>query len=624
MTTDGGRPLTGRINRRIDRMSDTRFAALSFVPGGLLLALVVIPPILAVFIMSFMRIELLRDGPLGFNGLSNYITRLAGDEEFWAAVPRTLALGFGVVILTVPLALACALLMNRRSKYSWLIGLAVLTPWAVAPVVTGLYWKFIFNSQYGIATAFVNAIGLANGAVDWLGDATSAMVIAVIATTWRMVPLMALLLLGALKTIPDSLYRAAKMDGAGPWAEFRVITLPALRPTLLVVGVTSVVFSLQSIDILFTLTGGGPARSTTVITFYLYQNSIGQLSFGYSAALAIVLLFLISLSSSLLLLTRIRRRKAAAPTVELREVKLAVVAAKASAPRTVWDDSDSKRPFRMPRWILRTLGTVGSALLLVWLVGPVMWIAIASLQPEANVTHLPLALSPELQFSNYLDLFTRQSWQQALFVSLQLVIFVTIFTLLVSVLAAYPLARYRVPGQKYILGGLIGTQMIPGIVLVIPVLLTFGFLGLKDTVAALIIVNVAFWIPLIVWLLRNVFMEVPRSLESAARMDGASRLGALFKIVVPAALPGMAATAILILVGTWNEFLFAVILGDRNAVTVTRIIGFIGQSSAGPDGPPPVTVVAAAGIAALLPCLLLVIVFYRRLIAGLSTGYVKA
>jgi multiple sugar transport system permease protein len=107
-------------------------------------------------------------------------------------------------------------------------------------------------------------------------------------------------------------------------------------------------------------------------------------------------------------------------------------------------------------------------------------------------------------------------------------------------------------------------------------------------------------------------------------MDGASRLGALFRVVVPAAVPGMAATAILILIGTWNEFLFAVILGDRNAVTITRVIGFIGQSAAGPDGPPPVTVVAAAGICAFLPCLLLVVFFYRRLISGLSSGYVKA
>jgi multiple sugar transport system permease protein len=164
--------------------------------------------------------------------------------------------------------------------------------------------------------------------------------------------------------------------------------------------------------------------------------------------------------------------------------------------------------------------------------------------------------------------------------------------------------------------------MVPAIVVAIPTLLVFRFLGLKDTIAALVIVNTAFWMPLVVWLLRNVFREVPRALESAARIDGCGRLGTLFRVVVPAAWPGISATAILLLVGTWNEFLFAVMLGDRNAVTVTRLIGFV-QATVGPEGPPPFTLVAAAGVTAFLPCLVLVIVFFRRLMAGLSQGYVK-
>ena len=114
--------------------------------------------------------------------------------------------------------------------------------------------------------------------------------------------------------------------------------------------------------------------------------------------------------------------------------------------------------------------------------------------------------------------------------------------------------------------------MVPAIVMAIPVLRIFQILGLKDTIAALVIVNVAFWLPLIVWLLRNFFADVPIALERAARIDGCSRLGTLFRVTIPAARPGIAAAAILILIGTWNEFLFAVILGDRNAVTITRLI----------------------------------------------------
>ena len=120
--------------------------------------------------------------------------------------------------------------------------------------------------------------------------------------------------------------------------------------------------------------------------------------------------------------------------------------------------------------------------------------------------------------------------------SLEVSLGATVLTLVIGALAAYPLARLAVPGQARIfLGFMIFTQMVPGIVLGIPVLLIFVNLGLKDTVLGLILVNTAFLLPLVVWLLRNIFDSVPRSLESSARIDGATRLGTLFRITIPAA-----------------------------------------------------------------------------------------
>ena len=273
-----------RLTGRIDRLSDRSFGYLSFLPGAILLGLFVLPPILAVLGMSFLRIELLKDDEIRFVGLDNYLVRLPRDTAFLDAIPRTVLLAAGVVALTVPLALACAVLLNKAFRFSTLVGIAVLLPWAVAPVVTGLYWKFIFNSQFGLMTAIANAVGLADGPVKWLESPTSAMGVAAIATAWRMTPLMALLLLGALRTIPEAQYRAARMDGATTWQVFRHVTLPAVGPTLFVVAVLTTVLALQSIDILFTLTGGGPGTSTTVISYYIYKTTISQLSFGYSSA----------------------------------------------------------------------------------------------------------------------------------------------------------------------------------------------------------------------------------------------------------------------------------------------------------------------------------------------------
>jgi multiple sugar transport system permease protein len=165
--------------------------------------------------------------------------------------------------------------------------------------------------------------------------------------------------------------------------------------------------------------------------------------------------------------------------------------------------------------------------------------------------------------------------------------------------------------------------MVPAIVMAIPVLRIFQILGLTDTVTALVIVNVAFWLPLIIWLLRNFFLDVPVSLEKAARIDGCSRLGTLFRVTIPAARPGLAAASILILIGTWNEFLFAVILGNRQAVTITRLITGIQNFPGALNQQPPPNLLAAAAIVAVTPCLLLVLLFHRRIISGLAGGFVK-
>jgi multiple sugar transport system permease protein len=276
----------------------------------------------------------------------------------------------------------------------------------------------------------------------------------------------------------------------------------------------------------------------------------------------------------------------------------------------------------------RSLGTVARVVVLanlvLWLVGPILWIAIASLQQEGSLTSVPLSLRLEPNLEGYTTLLGDPRWLHSLWISLQVVAATTVLALVIGALAAYPLSRYRIPGQRAIVTVLALTQMVPAIVLVIPVLLMFQWLRLKDTVASLVIVNVAFWIPLVVWLLKNVFDAVPRSMERAARMDGCTRIRTLFSITLPAARPGVAAVAVLLIIGTWNEFLFAMILGDREAVTVTRWIGFIESfTTAGLTRDPPYHLLATAGILTTLPCLVLALLFQRQIMSGLTEGHLK-
>jgi multiple sugar transport system permease protein len=615
---------------RLDRLSDRKFAFVAFLPGGLLVGLVLLPPIFAVLVVSFFRIELLKDDNVFFAGLRNY-ERLVADPSFLDAVPRTLVFALGATILTIPLALATAMLLARGFRGATVLGIAILLPWAVAPVVTGLYWKFIFQSQFGLATGLANIVGFADGPVLWLAEPQTAILVAILASAWRTVPLMAILLLAALKTIPEAQYRAAKMDGATSWEAFRFVTLPSIRNTLLVASILSLILTLQTFDVLFTLTGGGPGTSTTVIIYYIYKSAIGTLSFGYSSALAVFLFVLIALCSSLMLVWRLRERR---PAVEDSDDPLTVAiaaprhSAAVAAPRTDfvqqvrYEVGPPRRRFRLPVPARKALFTLGVGGLLLWILGPIAWIAITSVQPEGAVTQRPPALTTDLRLDRYGELLAKPEWQQGIFVSLEVTLAVTVISLVFGAMAAYPLARLALPGKRTVLTVLLFTQMVPAIVMAIPVMLMFRAVGLRDTVHGLVLLNVAFWLPLVIWLLRNVLEDVPRSLEYAARMDGCSRIGTLFRVLIPAAQPGFAAVAILLLIGTWNEFLFAVLIGDRNAITVTRLIGFL-DSTIGPDGPPPFTLLAAAGIVAILPCLALVIVFHRRIVAGLTQGFVK-
>ena len=616
-----------RLSRRIDRMSDRRFGLLLFVPAAVLVGLIVFPPIVAVLVMSLFRIELLKDGPTRFVGLDN-VGRMLEDSFFMDSVPRTLLFALGATALTVPLALGTALLMNRRTKFDTPLAIALLLPWAIAPIVTGFFWRFMFQPSFGLATQVSNGLGLTDGPVPWLQDPTTALVLAMVATAWRSVPLLALIMLSALKAIPNQLYRAARMDGATPWQAFRSVTLPSIGPTLLIATILQIIISLQVFDLLFQLTRGGPGFETTTITYYIFTAAFDNLSLGYSALLAIFLMLVIVAASGLTLYLRAgRARRRARLDADQNDL---VEAERLHMDGFGWDAEDAdpppaRRRLRMPALpapVRRIATVVAVGLLLLWSIGPTLWILVASLQPESAITSVPLDLVPWLDFSQYVDLLSNPKWLSSIWVSLVMTVGSTIITLLIGALAAYPLARLEVPGKRWAVGVLMFTYTVPAIVLLIPLLFMFNALNLTDSVTGLIIAHVAFSLPLTIWLLRNIFASVPAAIEKSARMDGATRLGTLFRVTIPAASAGIAATAILLLISVWNEFLFAVVLGNQGAVTVTRRIGYI-NSPAGISGEPPYTYQAAAGIVAVLPVIILVILFHRRIRSGLTEGYLK-
>ncbi len=218
----------------------------------------------------------------------------------------------------------------------------------------------------------------------------------------------------------------------------------------------------------------------------------------------------------------------------------------------------------------RVVILAGCVLLALWSLAPLVWLVLVGLLPPVDLGDHPPNLDPaHFSVVRYVELLGDPIFQRSVLNSAIVAGCTTVACLLVGSIGGYSLARLPVPGKRLFIGGALATQMVPGIILVIPVFLIMRGLGLTDTLLALVTVYTAFLMPYALWLLRNFFAEVPIQLEAAARMDGCTRVGALFRIVMPAAAPGMAATAIFVFISCWNEFLFALVLSNQDAKTVT-------------------------------------------------------
>jgi ABC-type sugar transport system permease subunit len=222
-----------------------------------------------------------------FVGLGNYV-ELAGDGRFWGAMLHT-GLFTGVsVALELGLGLALAVALNRAYRGRGLVRAAVLLPWAIPTVVSALLWRFMFDSEAGIANAVLAGLGLMDGQFVWFIHSLAAWVPIILADVWKMTPFVALLLLAGLQNIDRSLYEAARIDGANSWQQFTQITLPLLKPAILVALIFRTMDAFRVFDLVFVMTGGGPGTSTEPIALYTFNILLQNLRFGYGSALSVI------------------------------------------------------------------------------------------------------------------------------------------------------------------------------------------------------------------------------------------------------------------------------------------------------------------------------------------------
>ncbi|WP_432017547.1 carbohydrate ABC transporter permease [Streptomyces hydrogenans] len=227
-----------------------------------------------------------------FAGLANY-RRLIGDPLFWTALENTAL----ILVVQVPLMLGLALLValglnSTRVRLRPLWRLGVFIPSLTGLVAAGVMFSVILNRDAGLLNWLLSLVGV--DPVDWLGSPSWARVGIVLVLTWHYTGYNAVMYLAGLQGIPKELYEAAMVDGAGPVRRFFSITLPQLRPILLLTVVLSTIGTLQLFDEPYVLTGGGPDNATLTVTMYLYENGFKYFDFGYASALAYALALLVS------------------------------------------------------------------------------------------------------------------------------------------------------------------------------------------------------------------------------------------------------------------------------------------------------------------------------------------
>ena len=275
--------------RRAPHHGQDRRLAITFVtPAVGVIALIAIFP-LGWTVWNSLHLQDLRMPWLGhpFIGVDNYV-ELARDPRFWSSLGHTLFFTAASVSLELVLGLALALAMNRAFRGRGIMRATALLPWAIPTVVAALLWRFMFDSQAGIANALLVAVGILERPMVWFIEASTAWVPVILADVWKTTPFVALLLLAGLQNIDKSLYEAAEVDGASAWWRLWHITIPLLKPTIFVALIFRTLDAFRVFDLLYALTGGGPGTATEPIALYTHTIILQHLRFGYGSALSVV------------------------------------------------------------------------------------------------------------------------------------------------------------------------------------------------------------------------------------------------------------------------------------------------------------------------------------------------
>jgi multiple sugar transport system permease protein len=298
MRVSAALPLQAGANRQ-QRHNYARSYWLFIVPAGMVVAAVILFPWIFTVFMSLQDFHV--GSSMSFAGLANY-KRMLNDDRFLWSIVRTFYFTALSVILPTILGVLAAVCFNKRFPLRGIARTIFILPMMATPVAIALVWTMMFHPQLGVLNYLLTTVGLP--ASTWVYDSATVIPTLVLVETWQWTPLVMLIVLGGLASLPQDPYEAAALDGASGWQSFRHITLPLAWPFIMVALVLRAVDALKAFDTIFVITGGGPGTSSETLNLYLYQEAFAYYDIGYASAIVVVFFVLIMAVTVLLMGTR--------------------------------------------------------------------------------------------------------------------------------------------------------------------------------------------------------------------------------------------------------------------------------------------------------------------------------
>lgn len=276
------------------KLKEQQFAYMIIAPAVIVVFGIVLFPLITTFIYSLKNVELTSAGLGKFVWLKNYISILS-QGDFWASLGRTLYFSVVSISLEIVLGILIAVLLNQDFKGNGILRTIIILPWAVPTIVSGSMWKWIYNPEYGVLNAVLQNLHIISEYRSWLSSPLLAMNMVIIADVWKMTPVLVIFFLAALQMINKSTYEAAMVDGAGAIRRFFTLTLPYLKPTILLVVVMRTMETFKAFDIFYAITRGGPMNGTMVLTYNAYLKAFNNLEYSKGATVAYLIAMFIAL-----------------------------------------------------------------------------------------------------------------------------------------------------------------------------------------------------------------------------------------------------------------------------------------------------------------------------------------